>query len=116
MERIDRTLIIIGGKEDRSNNKVILSEVARRVGNGKLVICTAAMANNPDELFAQYQTAFRALGVKHVFNLEIVNREEGTQPGKVRILDGAKGVFFTGGDQLRITSQIGDTPVFQRIQ
>jgi cyanophycinase-like exopeptidase len=38
MERSARTLIIIGGKEDRSNQKTILSEVARRVGGGKLVV------------------------------------------------------------------------------
>jgi cyanophycinase len=31
-------------------------------------------------------------------------------------LEGATGVFFTGGDQLKITSQIGDTPVERRIQ
>jgi cyanophycinase len=34
----------------------------------------------------------------------------------MRILEGASGVFFTGGDQLKITSQIGDTPTFTRIQ
>jgi cyanophycinase-like exopeptidase len=38
MHRMDRTLIIIGGKEDRSSDKVILGEVARRVGAGKLVV------------------------------------------------------------------------------
>ena len=31
----------------------------------------------------------------------------------MRILEDATGVFFTGGDQLKITSQIGDTPVFK---
>jgi cyanophycinase len=33
----------------------------------------------------------------------------------MRILEGATGVFFTGGDQLKITSQIGDTPLYSRI-
>ena len=28
----------------------------------------------------------------------------------------AGAVFFTGGDQLRLTSQLGETPVFQAIQ
>ena len=116
MERTERTLIIIGGKEDRSNDKLILGEVARRVGNGKLVVTTAAMAEGTDELFDVYEKAFRSLGVKHVYNLEIKDREDATRENKVRILDNAKGVFFTGGDQMRITSQIGDTPIFQRIQ
>jgi cyanophycinase-like exopeptidase len=34
----------------------------------------------------------------------------------MRILEGATGVFFTGGDQLKITSQIGDTPLYSRVQ
>lgn len=116
MERSDRTLIIIGGHEDRSNNKIILSEVARRVGAGKLVVTTVAMANGTDQLFEQYEKAFRSLGVKHLYNLEISERAEATVPSKVKILDDAVGVFFTGGDQLKITSQIGDTPIFQRIR
>src|SRR5690606_11882755 len=35
---------------------------------------------------------------------------------KLEILRDATGVFFTGGDQLRITSQIGDTPIEHRIR
>lgn len=116
MERSDRTLIIIGGHEDRSNNKIILGEVARRVGSGKLVVTTVAMANGTDQLFEQYEKAFRSLGVKHLYNLEMNDRQEATLPGKVKILDDAVGVFFTGGDQIKITSQIGDTPIFQRIR
>src|SRR5215213_10255931 len=116
MERSDRALIIIGGKEDRSNNKVILSEVARRVGAGKLVVTTVAMANGTAELFEQYDKAFRSLGVKHLYQLDINERAEATLESKVKILNDAVGVFFTGGDQLKITSQIGDTPIFQRIR
>src|ERR1044072_8990065 len=115
MERSNRALIIIGGHEDRSNNKVILSEVAKRVGAGKLVVTTVAMANGTEQLFEQYERAFRSLGVKHLYNLEISERAECRVPGKLKILDDAVGVFFTGGDQIKITSQIGDTPIFQRI-
>src|SRR5215204_1861936 len=110
----DRTLIIIGGGEDRSDDKVILGEVARRVGAGKLVVTTVAMPN-PAGLFEKYDQAFRALGVKHLFKLEVKERREATEAGKLRILDDAVGVFFTGGDQMKITSQIGDTPVFSRV-
>ncbi len=51
MEKTDRTLIIIGGKEDRSNDKVILGEVARRVGSGKLVVTTVAMPGETNSIF-----------------------------------------------------------------
>jgi len=114
MANRNRTLVIIGGGEDRSQDKVILGEVARRVGAGKLVVTTVAMPN-PANLFEQYDRAFRALGVKHVFKLEVNERREATEEAKLRVLDDATGVFFTGGDQMKITSQIGDTPVFSRV-
>ncbi len=31
-------------------------------------------------------------------------------------MDDATAVFFTGGDQVKITSQIGDSPIFRRVQ
>lgn len=116
METRDRALIIIGGKEDRSSDEIILGEIARRVGSGKLVVSTVAMSSGTDQLFDDYEKAFRSLGVKHIFKLEINDREEAKLPSTVKILDDAHAVFFTGGDQMKITSQIGDTPVFQRIR
>ena len=116
MERSDRALIIIGGHEDRTNDKVILGEVARRVGSGKLVVTTVAMENNIEPLFDEYEKAFRSLGVKHLYKLEITERNQATHESKVRILDDATGIFFTGGDQIKITSQIGDTPILNRIR
>jgi cyanophycinase len=115
MSKRDRTLIIIGGHEDRTDGKEILREVARRTGGGKLVVCTVA-TEEPDELFDTYDRAFRALGVRHVHRLMVDTREEAKEEGKVKILDDAATVFFTGGDQLRITSQLGDSPTYQRIQ
>ena len=41
MGKADRTLVIIGRKEDRSADKIIRREVANRVGSGKLVVSTA---------------------------------------------------------------------------
>ncbi|HYF02610.1 MAG TPA: cyanophycinase [Patescibacteria group bacterium] len=113
-EKRNRTLIIIGGHEDKKYEKDILKEVARRVGDGKLVITTVA-SNEPDGTFEEYSRIFRSLGVKHVYDLDIRTRLEAKQPGKVKILEDANTIFFTGGDQLKITSQIGDTPIFERI-
>src|SRR4051812_34399794 len=111
----DRTLVIIGGHEDRTDGKVILREVAERTGPGKLVVCAVA-SEEPDEMFEIYDRAFRALGVKHVHRLAVADRGEARQEGKFTVLDDAATVFFTGGDQLRITSQLGDSPTYQRIQ
>jgi cyanophycinase len=110
------TLVIIGGHEDRARDKLILRAVADRLGrDGKIVVCTVA-SSDPDALWQEYENAFRALGVRHVFRLDIETREEASTPRVMKILEGATGVFFTGGDQLKITSQIGDTPFYSRVQ
>jgi cyanophycinase len=110
------TLVIIGGHEDRTDEKVILRAVADRLGDdGKIVVCTVASAE-PDALWDQYESAFRALKVPHVYRLDIARRGDAATERAMRILEGATGVFFTGGDQLKITSQIGDTPVYSRVQ
>lgn len=114
-KRADRTLIIIGGHEDKENEKLILTAVAQRIGSGKLVICTAA-TNEPDASFKEYTRIFRGLGINHIWHLHIDNREDGTDEKNCRILENATGVFLTGGDQLKLTSQMGDTPCYQMIQ
>jgi cyanophycinase len=66
--------------------------------------------------YEEYEPTFRGLGVKHVYKLEIQSREDAFSEKHVRVLDDATAIFFTGGDQVKITSQIGLSPVGQRIQ
>src|SRR4051794_39969064 len=115
LKRTGRALIIVGGKEDKEDDKLILREIARRVGSGKLVITTVASHEQAD-IFEEYEQLFRGLGVRHVHKLDIENREDAVSEKNLRILKDAAGVFFTGGDQLKITSQLGSSPVCDRIQ
>lgn len=110
-----RTLIIIGGHEDKEGEKVILREVAARASNEKLVVTTVA-SHEPEGYFEEYERAFHELGVAEVCELEIRERQHASEEKTIRILDNATGVFFTGGDQLKITSQVGSTPVMARIR
>jgi cyanophycinase len=109
------TLIIIGGGERKDEGQTILQEVARRAGTGKLVVATIA-TTEPQETWTEYREIFKKLGVKKVEWLDVRIREEGFKEEVVRILDGATVVFFTGGDQLKITSQLGDSYVYRRIE
>jgi cyanophycinase len=107
------TLIIIGGHEDKEGDCAILTDVARRVGDGGRLVLFTVATELPEEVAATYRETFGRLGVKHVDVLDIRSRDEAGDEQHVRLLDGAPVVFFTGGDQLRITSQIGDSRVFQ---
>ena len=115
LQRIDRTLIIIGGHEDKTEKKLILRAVADRVGSGKLVIATVA-SGLPKQQYEEYERIFRGLGVKHVYKLEVESREDALSEKNVRILDDCTAIFFTGGDQVKITSQLGCSPLCERIQ
>ena len=106
-------LLIVGGREDKIGGKVILRSLAQLVGNGKLVVATLA-SEKPGEQWAEYEGALRGLGVRHVYHLRIESRADAESPKAIGVLEGATAIFFTGGDQLRLTSLIGDTPVFSR--
>jgi cyanophycinase len=108
-------LIIIGGGEDKEGERVILRAVARHLNGGKLVLATVA-SHQPEGYFEAYQTAFADLGISDLVELYVKDRAETLDPEKLRLFDGAAGVFFSGGDQLRISSQVGDTPIEQRVR
>ena len=109
------TLIIIGGHEDKENETLILQEVARRVGSGKLVVATVA-SSLPEAMWEDYERVFRRLGVRHLYRLDVLSHDDAFSDRKQKILEDAAGVFFTGGDQLKITSLIGASPICERLR
>ncbi|HEY0414441.1 MAG TPA: cyanophycinase [Allosphingosinicella sp.] len=110
-------LIIIGGHEDRDpkSERAILREVARHIRGGKLVLATVA-SRQPEGYFEEYQEAFRDLDIGELVELYVEDRAEAGNREKLSVLDDAAGVFFSGGDQLRITSQIGDTGIEAKVR
>ena len=110
-------LIIIGGHEDRDprGERVILREVARHVAGGKLVLATVA-SHQPEGYFEEYRKAFADLDVGELVELYVEDRCEAGDRDKLAVLDDAAGIFFSGGDQLRITSQIGDTGIEAKVR
>lgn len=107
-------LLIIGGHEDKKGKKLILRYLAQQVGNGSLVV-SALASEEPEAMWKQYERVFRGLGLRHVKQLAIERRADAESPEALRVLENASAVFLTGGDQLRITSLLGDTPVYSRL-
>ena len=109
------TLIIIGGHEEREGEAIILRAVAERVKGGKLVVATLA-TSEPEETYGEYRRAFTALGVKQIVHLDVSDREDLLRNPRLELMEGASVVFFTGGGQLRITTQFGGTQLCEQIQ
>ena len=108
-------LIIIGGHEDKEGERVILKEVAQGLKGGRLVIATVA-SHEPEGYFESYRAAFAGIGVTDLVELYVEERSQSLESPALKVLEGAGGVFFSGGDQLRISSQIGDTPIERRLR
>ncbi len=111
------TLILIGGNEDCLTTKNVLREVAEAAGgaDGILVVITTA-SNEPEDRMVVYRKAFEDLGVGTIHIINPDKRVDGSDPRYLEMIASATGVMFTGGDQLRITSLLGGTPLIAMIQ
>ncbi len=107
-------LIIIGGAEDKEGDMPILKEVAARARSKKSRLAVVTVATNlPEEVGQEYADVFKELGVRQVDVIDIRTREEAHLDSNIGTIMKSSVVFFTGGDQLRITSQVGDSPVYR---
>jgi cyanophycinase len=109
------TLVVIGGKEKKEGDRPILELLAKRVGSGKLVVATLA-SEEPEEQWKEYQKTFRDLGVERIEQLDVRRREELLENPRLELLDDATVLFFAGGDQMKITSRFGGTPLCDRLR
>ncbi|WP_350343724.1 cyanophycinase [Proteinivorax tanatarense] len=112
MEKIEGNLLIIGGAEDKEKDCTILREFVKLAGSGeaKIVIMPTA-ADQPEAVGKLYNSLFKDLGVRDVEVLKIESRYDAFSKVAQKTIEEATGVFFTGGDQLKITSLLGGTPV-----
>ena len=103
-------LVIIGGAEDQNGEARILREFLRLAGGVSsrvLVITVASEAQM--EVGQHYSEIFNRLGAEEVRALAINKRGEANSRAAVEAVERATGVFFTGGNQLRITRLLGGT-------
>ncbi|WP_052055657.1 cyanophycinase [Myxosarcina sp. GI1] len=105
-------LIIIGGAEDKERECTILREFVRLSGGreAQLVVMTVA-TSLPGEVGATYRDIFERFGAKRVDIVDTERREDAENSRDIEIIQQATGVFFTGGDQARITDLLKDTEI-----
>ena len=107
-DRSKGRLVIVGGGEDRTGEKVILRRFADLAGGSEARIVVIGTATSvPEEVGPVYLDAFRSIGVQEVQFLPLATRQEANDPTVVACVQQATGVYFTGGDQLRIATAIG---------
>jgi cyanophycinase len=111
-------LLVIGGAEDPDEDDMtILPHLVKMAGGKKarIVICSSP-SENPEEKVDTYGELFEKIGVAEVIAAPITDRKEADEPRLLEAVERATAVFFTGGDQLRLTALIAGTSFCETIR
>jgi cyanophycinase len=109
-------LIPIGGAEEKISNRTILRRFASISGGDEARIVIIPTASRLAETAGRYEEIFQDLGVNTVDSLNFEQRADCKREDWLEILSKATGVFMTGGNQLRLSTTIGGTPVADMIR
>ncbi len=105
-----RRLIAIGGAEDKLGATRILRRFVAEAGGSeaRIVVCATASALGP-EIVELYDRLFRKLGVAEVVSARPRDRREADKQEHADAAALATGIFFTGGNQMKLAAAIRGT-------
>jgi cyanophycinase len=109
-------IIPIGGAENKENDRRILERFVAVSGGADADIVVIPTASRMHETGARYEKVFGDIGARRVTVMDFDTRRDCHEPGRLERLEEASGVFFTGGNQLRLTTLLGGTPVAKLIR
>ena len=109
-------LVVIGGAEDKLQDRVILRRFVELSGGPKarIRILSAASAE-PASAWALYRTVFAELGVSDFESIDIADRAAADSAAVSEQILGADGLFISGGDQGRLMELIWETEAFRAL-
>lgn len=113
----DGYLVAIGGAEDKTSEMDVLSKVVSLAPsrNGEVAVIAAA-SGIPDEVLPTYEQVFTRLGATRVHSLSVRTRDDANGTAAVSAVENSAIIFFTGGDQLRLTSILGGSRLLDAIR
>jgi cyanophycinase len=109
-------IVPIGGAENKENDRRILRRFVEASGGEDADIVVIPTASKMHETGPRYEALFRELGAARVSVMDFDTRRDCQEANRLERLDQATGIFFTGGNQLRLTALLGGTPVAQLIR
>src|SRR5215475_6399371 len=109
-------IIPIGGAENKENDRRILERFVRVSGGSAADLVVIPTASRVHETGARYQQVFHDIGAARVTVMDFDTRRDCQERGRLKRLEVASGIFFTGGNQLRVTTLLGGTPVAKLIR
>ncbi len=109
-EELGSDILIIGGAEDKLNERHILRKfVELSGGKDASILIVPVPSDFPVVTATLYKSIFENLGIKNVSVLKATSRQEILKADAGKVLKDITGVFLTGGDQMRLSSILGGT-------
>jgi cyanophycinase len=109
-------IVPIGGAENKENDRDILERFLKVSGGESANIVVIPTASRMHETGPRYEKIFTDLGADKVAVMDFDTRRDCQENGRLQRLEEATGIFFTGGNQLRLTTLLGGTPVAKLIR
>ncbi len=124
------SLLIIGGAEDKGGDEhpiikgrnkqyeaheILNLLLPERKNSGNIEIITTA-SSEPDQISKRYQHAFLEFGYKRVGFINMGNSYDASNPEYKKRIEKAHAVLFSGGDQFRLSTILGNTDILQVIR
>jgi cyanophycinase len=109
-------IIPIGGAENKENDRHILERFVSVSGGAAADIVVIPTASRLHETGPRYEKLFNDIGAARVTVMDFDTRRDCHEAGRLGRLAEASGIFFTGGNQLRLSTLLGGTPVAKLIR
>src|SRR5277367_6665372 len=109
-------IVPIGGAENKENDRHVLERFVGVSGGENADIVVIPTASRMHETGPRYEKIFNELGAAQVTVMDFDTRRDCQESGRLRRIEEATGIFFTGGNQLRLTTLLGGTPVAKLIR
>ena len=109
-------IVPIGGAEDKEGTTDILRHFLEVSGGTRARIVIIPTASSLEEPGRRYEKLFRRLGADEAKSLPIATRDDASKREWLDYLEKGTGIFVTGGNQLRLTTILGGTPVARAIR
>lgn len=109
-------IVPVGGAEEKIQDPRILKRFVEIAGGELARIAVIPTASELADTGPRYVALFRELGAQAAVALPFYERADADRVDLLDQLERATGVFFTGGNQLRIATALGGTPVARTVR
>lgn len=109
-------IVPIGGAEDKEGTADILRKFVGVSGGDAAHIIVIPTASSLSDTGSRYESLFRKIGANHVKALPISSRADAANPEWLECIENATGIFITGGNQLKLSTILGGTPIAKAIR